>query len=142
MYLVGETLRWLKYLRYAPKIEICTVCSRHAHSLVLPKKYAHTKLSIIGHSTNNYNAKLAHDQIVYGTSWMANYQIKDDAMPAECRLMLYRSISVSSTQCNRRRCTWMHMDAHGCTWQGLLCHATGPSLKVNASYISVPSRDV
>ena len=32
MYLVGVTLSWLKYLRYAPEIEMCTVCSRHAHS--------------------------------------------------------------------------------------------------------------
>ena len=32
MYSVGVTLRSSKYLRYAAEIEICTVCSRHAHS--------------------------------------------------------------------------------------------------------------
>jgi len=35
MYLVGVTLRLLKYLRYAPEIDICTVCSQHVHSTKL-----------------------------------------------------------------------------------------------------------
>ena len=35
MYLVGVTLRELKYLWYAPEVKIYMACSRHAHSTKL-----------------------------------------------------------------------------------------------------------